>query len=506
MKNKFMAITMAFILSFLSVAALPIKSQARTIDSYDKLLTLMFGRDGEWKTWENIGADADEVIQDILRLVVGVFVSDSQANWIFEHLATLLGVDPDTFMEENFTCDGDKINCTGAGRRAIRGLATSCMEQNAHQHIYKSVVLNDNMLNYNNIQNLTSTQVGYIKDFFNTYSDDYYIFVGLRSSINFSTDYASALNFNRIHLVDKSFVFWGNSAASFYNGNASGYDLAYDITGQDSMFFRLYNTRCYADVDTIGYSKYIDATTLFNAYANGNELTFTNGTADICFPYNSTYGILNLPKIYNNGNMPYIRTYDWAGSTPAIFVSYNTQEFLTFYDNKNYYLASIYDVPPYFVGDTYYNYDYSSDTTTTIGSQTLYDNCPTYNNIANYYGDYYEQNGNVPSGDVIYNYINNYYYGDDNGGGSGGSGGGIFDWLGDLGSVLGSLISGLGNLIVNLLSGLTSVFDNIANVIPESFNTFFTTIFSWLPPEWISLITLSMTLGLVYGLIKLIRG
>lgn len=165
---------------------------------------------------------------------------------------------------------------------------------------------------------------------------------------------------------------------------------------------------------------------------------------------------------------------------------------------------------------TYYiTNDYSKgatyNTTQTIDNSTI-QNTISYETLQNFNQQYYDQHNTTANYEIINNYITNYYETINNNGGSGGSGGsgdsggGIFDWLGSVGEILGSLIKGLGEIVVGLLDGIATVITSFIDTLPTQVNNLFGTLFDWLPPEIRSLIVLSITLSLIWGIIKLIRG
>lgn len=163
---------------------------------------------------------------------------------------------------------------------------------------------------------------------------------------------------------------------------------------------------------------------------------------------------------------------------------------------------------------TYYvTNDYSKgatyNTTKTIDNKTI-QNTISYETVQNFNQKYYDEHNTTANYETINNYITNYYETiNNNGGGSGGSGdsgGGIFDWLGSVGEILGSLIKALGEIVVGLLDGIATVITSFIDTLPTQVNNLFGTLFDWLPPEIRSLITLSISLSLIWGIIKLIRG
>ena len=164
---------------------------------------------------------------------------------------------------------------------------------------------------------------------------------------------------------------------------------------------------------------------------------------------------------------------------------------------------------------TYYiTNDYSKgatyNTTQTIDNSTI-QNTISYETVQNFNQQYYDEHNTTANYETINNYITNYYETINNNGGSGGSGGGdsgggIFDWLGSVGEILGSLIKALGEIVVGLLDGIATVITSFIDTLPTQVNNLFGTLFDWLPPEIRSLIVLSITLSLIWGIIKLIRG
>lgn len=165
---------------------------------------------------------------------------------------------------------------------------------------------------------------------------------------------------------------------------------------------------------------------------------------------------------------------------------------------------------------TYYiTNDYSKgatyNTTKTIDNSTI-QNTISYDSVQNFNQQYYDEHNTTANYETINNYITNYYEtinnngGSGGGGGSGDSGGGIFDWLGSVGEILGSLIKALGEIVVGLLDGIATVITSFIDTLPTQVNNLFGTLFDWLPPEIRSLIVLSITLSLIWGIIKLIRG
>ena len=86
------------------------------------------------------------------------------------------------------------------------------------------------------------------------------------------------------------------------------------------------------------------------------------------------------------------------------------------------------------------------------------------------------------------------------------SSGNIFDWLGDLGQVLGNLIKNLGEALLNIIRGITELIESIVVGLPTMFFDFMGAVFGWMPEEWVTLLSLSLACMLIYGIIKIFRG
>ena len=258
-----------------------------------------------------------------------------------------------------------------------------------------------------------------------------------------------------------------------------------------------------------------------NFYAFLYEDSNRSGTIYSCSLYDNNWQKIDA-KFYNTND-----SYTGYSSTVELSSTPNLQSF-----SRNYYYVvsknaqrikiyrSLNSLKADSVGaQTYYiTNDYSKgatyNTTKTIDNSTI-QNTISYETVQNYNQQYYDEHNTTANYETINNYITNYYETINNNGGSGGSGsgggsddsgGGIFDWLGSVGDILGSLIKGLGEMVVGLLDGITTVITSFIDKLPTQVNNLFGTLFDWLPPEIRSLIVLSITLSLIWGIIKLIRG
>lgn len=168
-------------------------------------------------------------------------------------------------------------------------------------------------------------------------------------------------------------------------------------------------------------------------------------------------------------------------------------------------------VQSYYVTDSFNsNWQDNSITDSYNTTTTAVNNTISYQDVSNYVNNYYVENNSYPTSNTVYNYINNYVP-PDNGGSGGDNGGGgsnIFDFLGTIGDFLGNLIQGIGNVISGILSALTDVIDmfigenGLPNVIGQLISYFLPFLPEWVP----TVIGLSVTLALLIGIVKLIRG
>ena len=158
-----------------------------------------------------------------------------------------------------------------------------------------------------------------------------------------------------------------------------------------------------------------------------------------------------------------------------------------------------------------FNDNLSGDGTYIFGSGS--GNSVSFDDIVAYIGDYSsDNNGDYPTLPQINLYIqtqNSDNNNPDSGGGSGGSGddsGGIFDFLSNIGEVLGNLISNLGQVLADLISGVVEAVSSVLEAIPNVFTPLISYIFGWLPESVQALVVLGITAMLIIGIVKMIRG
>lgn len=164
---------------------------------------------------------------------------------------------------------------------------------------------------------------------------------------------------------------------------------------------------------------------------------------------------------------------------------------------------------------SYYITDSYNDFVNTSGSYntTTTDNSVTYGDITNYINNYYGDNGSYPTPEqikiqieIIQDSGSGGGTGGGTGGGSGGDGSSIWDFLSNLGEVLGGLIKNLGNMLTSLIDSIISIINDVIGKIPDVFSNLLGIVFGGLPEDLRAIIILGVTVMVIYGIIKVIRG
>lgn len=152
-----------------------------------------------------------------------------------------------------------------------------------------------------------------------------------------------------------------------------------------------------------------------------------------------------------------------------------------------------------------------------LGSQVVGKYTPDYTGTAS---------NNVTQNTV--NNVTNNYYGDSSGGGSGSGGGSsgsddsgggssILDGLGKvfgaIGKVIDKIIGFLLDIIAKIVEGFTKILDLFAgtftkliDLVPSGFNDFLSAMFPYIPEDWITLVTASITIFALGALFWFLRG
>ena len=180
--------------------------------------------------------------------------------------------------------------------------------------------------------------------------------------------------------------------------------------------------------------------------------------------------------------------------------------------------------PQTFDSTTYNNFDTNSTSNISTNSSVINNSQETNNSIytdaSQSFSEYYssQDSYNIDNSVVIENtteIIYN-YYGDDSGGGGGGGGGGSDDddddliWTALL-KAIADFFKKLGELIATVLTGIVTIFTSILEalaIITTNFSAitdFLGSIFSWLPTEIVTLMTLGLSMALFAAFITWFR-
>lgn len=275
----------------------------------------------------------------------------------------------------------------------------------------------------------------------------------------------------------------------------------------------------------------------YDAIVNEDGLTFPNRPE--CRPYFNWSIVNTLIKQYipnSSGNSYDVNEYSTTSSkfnlktldtnTPNLsyiyFYGVNStirqyQVFMSVEDMR----SGQAGVQSYYITDSY-NTENTTDSFNT--TTTSIDNSITYGNISDYVNSYYIENNNYPTTNTVNNYINNYNgsggSGGDNGGGSGDTDNdNNFNWgfLGAIGDFIVGLLDALSGIVSGILSALTGIIDLFIGTenpetgqreggLPNIVGNLIEYFLPFLPAEFLTLIELSLILGLVLGVIRLIRG
>ena len=220
-----------------------------------------------------------------------------------------------------------------------------------------------------------------------------------------------------------------------------------------------------------------------------------------------------------NPKIPVANSGNWGGiGGSGYYMAYSNTYCYLVYKNLESMKLGQQGEQSYYVSNNWQDYSNSGNSSYTVDSSNS--NNITYGDVTNYITNN-TTDGNPPSPTQIQVYIdNNNPSGGGNGGGSGGGNGGgsgLGDVLGTLGSLIGSLISGIGQFLIGIFQGLVNAINSLISLIgdaiggivesiPSAFNDFMTSILGWLPPEWTAIISASLLIMVIVGIIKLIRG
>ena len=362
--------------------------------------------------------------------------------------------------------------------------------QNASTYFINNINTTDNSISYNN--NSATLLKSYADDIVSRSGYKYVYSYRLIDHVTEFNDgtYYNALRQFIVNNSDKNVYIRGEGyGGSIYVGSKS------DVFVNDGAFPSL---NAYL-VNSFNITSYQQTSFEYYTYSDGAFIRDSTGDGAVRF---------SVPYDRSNNNW-YMADYGWFSVG-----GYNVNKmYMTFQDMQ----LDSQGVSPYYVSSNWQNFgvngNYSYDSSNS--------NNVTYGDVINYITEYQESNNDYPSPTTINVYIdNNNPSGGGNSGGSGGGNGGgsgIGDVLGTLGSLIGSLISGIGQFLIGIFQGLVNAINSLLSLIgdaiggivesiPSAFNDFMTAILGWLPPEWTAIISASLLIMVIVGIIKLIRG
>lgn len=377
------------------------------------------------------------------------------------------------------------------------------------------MILEGQSVSGNDITNNTNVNT-FIKNISNQYVNDNKYYLGYSLDLQYYDLPADIITF--VQDNDNQLVF----IKRVYNG----YFVFTDNTLNTNDYGFVYNSKGTEIYSTLPYNL-----TTFNGYSRGDP-GYQNPYADGVSVYFWQNGVFTKVT-HRAGNYNYVyawfnfmeRNYtyratdwdfpDWTNTWDVVCVSYGHVKEIPIYGTKSLLESSERGTMPYYYNNTVWQ-DFSQSTGDYTFSPTNI-NTVTYGDTVTYINDYHDTNNNYPDNSTVNNWINNTNEenitnngggsgGDDSGGGSGSGTDGIFDFLSDLGAVLGNLIKNLGQAITNIIKGISDLVTSIVTDLPTVFFDFIGAIFGWLPDEWVTLLSLSLAAMLIWGIVKVIRG
>ena len=361
-----------------------------------------------------------------------------------------------------------------------------------------SVKINSNVKNFNN-------------NLINNYVNDHSPVYGYTFDLQQSTNIDSGFKVKLAGIINDN----TNCVVLAYRGNGEQYNevFVYDNVGLyglrvnaagNSVLIRMYMS--YYENEIVVVKPFTASADNFKAYYyNGTDLVEEDITGEVNY-----VGYLSVLKdqYTTSGNFNNSPVY-FAKSLTGIPV------FNTFADMESYINTVGVGLSPYYYNNSVWEHFSSSTGDYTFSPTNI--NTVTYGDTVSYINDYHDTNNNYPDNSTVNNWINNTNEenitnngggsgGDDSGGGSGSGSDGIFDFLSDLGEVLGNLIKNLGQAITNIIKGISDLVTSIVTDLPTVFFDFIGAIFGWLPEEWVTLLSLSLAAMLIWGIVKVIRG
>ena len=313
------------------------------------------------------------------------------------------------------------------------------------------------------------------------------------------------------------YILWGgsNGVTYFYvipKQDCNIYGVQSSVVNEYWHGFILY--RCKEISGVLSYDPIMCNDSLSTVYVAGNDghLTLVSDNSTI----NQGYGVVNLGAYYYKTAGHGTEGHDWK-RYPKSISKYGDyiQTFLSVNALDSYIHSSGIGIQLYYYNNQVWNNFNSSQGDYTVDNSNV--NVVTYGDTVSNIIDSYNTTGYYPDIDTTNSWIettNNNYIEDSGGGGGSGGGGsgggsgntGIFDFLSQIGQVLGNLIKNLGKVLTDLISSISEIISDLFEVIPTVFGDFLSGLFGWLPEDLRALIILGISAMIIVGLVKLIRG
>lgn len=322
----------------------------------------------------------------------------------------------------------------------------------------------------------------WIKYFTNEIEEEQRYYYGYTRSVNY-LDLKNATDTVRQLLLE----YQGTHYVEYDNSNGNYFYMSFSPIGTTKLYLNL-----------IQDGQFNTVTNQVNI--TGNKITYeidkvNNTIRNNGYIENASYGV---PYWFSNSNTEYMNNKHYMISTEPI-------GYYIFSDGYNG------DGLPYYTTS-----DYSTNSTIEGSyntTQSNVGNTVSYNTINNYFNTTTQSTGTPPSPQDIQIHIENIQNNNQggNGGGSGGNGNGsgetnIFDFLSDLGAVLGNLIKNLGKALTELIQGISEVITGLVESIPIVFSDFLGAVIGWMPTELRALLSLFISAMVIVGLVKLFKG
>lgn len=272
-------------------------------------------------------------------------------------------------------------------------------------------------------------------------------------------------------------VYYSDNGSSKYNTYLFNYD-----------WNKIKGSQC----EVWGFAQIGD--TELSKIGNLNEFLNSNNDDDLLFCRFYKNPATSGGLITSNSNASYS---EWTA------INYTSIKYIMFSSAsvaQNYSVGNL----PYYQVPTNPNVQYTNGSYNITSTQL--DNSISYGNVSSYV-----DSNNVTSYETVVNYVNNYYT---SGGGSGSGGSGScgsgsdidWGWLGNIGEVIGGLISALGNVISGIIDAISNLITSITENLPNVFGGLISWALPFLPEELTTLISLTIVVIVIVGVIKLIRG